>query len=77
MTTGRFTNLRDYIDALVAAHGSWRSCGKAIGVDGSYLFRLRNGEASNPSEEVLHKLGLRRVVIYEVIENREPVIDPD
>jgi transcriptional regulator with XRE-family HTH domain len=36
-----------------------------LGIDHTYLHRLRTGEKTEPSDEVLRKLGLRRVVTYE------------
>lgn len=49
---------------LVARHGSLRKAGRVLGITGQYLYRLQAGEKLNPSEAVLRKLGLRRVVSY-------------
>ena len=32
--------------------------------DGAYLHRLANGSKTSPSEDVIKKLGLRRIVSY-------------
>jgi hypothetical protein len=47
---------------IVVEHGSTRKAADAIGVDHAYLHRLANGECDNPSDEVLAKLGLRKIV---------------
>ena len=57
--------LRARIDELVARHGSLRAAARVLQMDHVYLYRLRNGEKENPSDEMLRKLGLRRVVTYE------------
>jgi hypothetical protein len=49
---------------LVKRHGSLRKAGRVVGLTGQYLYRLQVGEKTNPSEAVLRKLGLRRVVAY-------------
>jgi hypothetical protein len=52
------------IEAAEEEHGSLRSAAKALGIDPGYLSRLKNGEKTNPSDEVLAALGLERVVLY-------------
>lgn len=47
---------------IVVEHGSTRKAADAIGIDHAYLHRLANGECDNPSDEVLAKLGLRKIV---------------
>lgn len=68
-----FTMPQDPIDqrisALVKQHGSLRKAGRVVGLTGQYLYRLQVGEKKNPSEAVLRKLGLRRVISY-VLQNR-------
>jgi hypothetical protein len=49
---------------LVARHGSLRKAGRIVGLTGQYLYRLQVGEKTNPSDEVLRKLGLRRNITY-------------
>lgn len=53
------------VEAVIAEHGGARKAGRALGVDFAYLLRLKSGEKSNPTEEMLKKLRLRRVVTYE------------
>ena len=36
-------------------------------IDAGYLSRLRSGDKMNPEKDKLRRLGLRRVVIYEVL----------
>ena len=52
------------IEAAEEVHGSLRAAAKALDVDHGYLSRLKNGDKSNPSDELLAKLGLERLVIY-------------
>lgn len=49
---------------LVDRHGSLRNVGKILSIDHAYLKRLRDGDKVNPSETVLKKLGLKRIVTY-------------
>ncbi len=51
------------IDLLTAKHGGLRPAARFLGIDPSYLCRLRSGAKSNPSGTLLRKLGLRRVVV--------------
>ena len=59
--------LRDRIDWFVAVHLSLRRAARALRVDVGYLSRLRNGKMANPSDSLLRKLGLERVVSYRVL----------
>jgi DNA-binding transcriptional regulator YdaS (Cro superfamily) len=65
MTT---TTLAKHIDRLVKVHGGLRAAAGAIGVQPSYLSRLRSGKQKSPSEDALSKLGLKRTVIYTAIQ---------
>jgi transcriptional regulator with XRE-family HTH domain len=56
--------LQERIDDLCKTHGSLRKAAKAVDVDFGYLSDLRSGDKTNPSLDVLEKLGLRRVVHY-------------
>jgi len=51
----------NYLDGL---YGGLRSAARVTGIDVGYLKRLRDGEKTNPSEETLNKLGLRKQVAY-------------
>jgi transcriptional regulator with XRE-family HTH domain len=58
-------NLPDYIELhLLRMQCSLRELAANLCIDAGYLSRLRSGEKTEPSEEVLRKLGLRRVVYY-------------
>lgn len=52
------------IERLVKQHGGLRRAAEAVGINAPYLCRLRYGERKNPSERVLKKLGIKRVVSY-------------
>jgi ferredoxin-fold anticodon binding domain-containing protein len=54
------------ISMLVDRHGSLRNVGKILGIDHAYLCRLQAGDKVNPSDAVLKKLGLQRVVTYKL-----------
>lgn len=49
---------------LSKKHGSMRAVAKVLGIDHGYLSRLQAGKKLNPSDVVLKKLGLRRVVQF-------------
>lgn len=57
--------LQNRVIELIEAHGSVRAAAAEIEVDYTYLYRLSKGERKEPSEDVLKKLCLRRVVSYE------------
>lgn len=52
------------IEALEKKHGGLRAAARVLGIDPGYLFRLKNSEKMNPSDEVLKALGLERVTFY-------------
>lgn len=52
------------IKELVAEHDGLRAAARYLKCDPSYLLRLHDGEKTNPSEAILKKLGLKKVVIY-------------
>lgn len=54
--------LRQRIMELVEQHDSLRAAAKVLGVDAGYLCCLRDGKKTNPSEALLKKLKLRRIV---------------
>lgn len=58
-------DLQRRVSDLCQQAGGVRAAAKALGIDFGYLSRLANGTKTNPSDEVLRKLGLRRVVTYE------------
>lgn len=49
---------------LCAKHGGLRAAARAIGLSAPYLLRLRDAEKTNPSDETLRKLGVRKEVRY-------------
>lgn len=57
--------LQQRIAELVEQHGSLRAAAPAMGVSHVYLHRLGTGEMSNPSDELLSKLRLRRTIVDE------------
>lgn len=63
--------LSKQIDALVQQHGSLRAVSRVTGISVGYLCRLRSGEKTNPEEDKLRKLGLRRVVIFELLKGKQ------
>ena len=56
--------LAERIQALVAEHDGLRAAARYLQCDPAYLLRLHDGEKTNPSEAILKKLGLKRVVTY-------------
>lgn len=64
----RWVTLADRIDELVKTHGSLRAAALSTGIDVGYLSRLRAGEKANPEKAKLKALGLKRVVVYHILE---------
>jgi hypothetical protein len=56
--------IADRIDELAQQHGGLRAAAREVDCDAAYLYRLRRSEKSAPSDKVLAKLGLKRVVTY-------------
>jgi hypothetical protein len=54
------TKIQRAAAALIDRHGTLRAAEAATGISYSYLARLRDGSKTNPSGEVLRKLGFRR-----------------
>lgn len=63
-TPARQATLPEHIDRIAAVFGSLRKMSEALEIDVGYLSRLRSGEKSDPSDEVLATLGLRKTVTY-------------
>jgi hypothetical protein len=63
--------LQERIEQLVERHGSLRAAARVTEIDASYLSRLRSGEKANPEKAKLRRLGVRRVVTYELISRTE------
>ena len=56
--------LQERVRELEQQHGGLRAAARAIQIEPSYLCRLGTGEKAQPSEAILRRLGLRRVVTY-------------
>lgn len=56
--------LRLHAQDLIAQYGSVRKAGDALGIDHTYLYRIAAGEKEWPSDDVLLRMGLERVVTY-------------
>lgn len=52
------------IKKLIRKHGSLRELSRNTGVDAGYLSHLKNGSKTEPSPEILRKLGLKKSVQY-------------
>jgi len=52
------------VRVIVNRHGGVRRCARVTGIDKAYLSRMMNGSKVNPSEKVLQKLGLEKVMVY-------------
>ena len=58
------TSVAQRIQELVELHGTVRDVANHLGVNAIYLQRLANDSKASPSEDVLKKLGLQRIVYY-------------
>lgn len=56
--------LQERIAELAAQHGDIRAAARVLKMDHAYLYRLSTGEKTNPGDDLLRKLKLRRVVSY-------------
>lgn len=56
--------LRQRIQELAKQHSSLRAAARVLEIDHVYLWRLQQGNKTEPGEEILRKLSLRRVVNY-------------
>lgn len=63
--------VRKRIERLERCHKGLRPLARDRGLDASYLFRLKNSERINPSDEVLSALGLERVTYYRLKDGNE------
>lgn len=63
--------LPDRIAYLIVKHGSLRAVALILGIDHVYLSRLASGEKSNAGEKILRRMGLRKVVTYELKESKK------
>jgi hypothetical protein len=60
---------------LVERHGGVRAAARVIKVNYAYLSRLRSGEKTNPTDAVLRKLGLRKIVVYAPIKPMRTMLE--
>ncbi len=56
------------VEDLQVHHGSIRSVARVLSLDSAYLCRLLSGEKVNPSDVVLRKLKIKKIVDYEIID---------
>lgn len=62
--TPRTITLADQVREIVKLYGGLRTAARALDIEAGYMSRMANGKKLNPGDEVLEKLGLRRVVTY-------------
>jgi len=62
---GPVCTLSRRVHELVGLYGGLRKAAVQVGLSPGYLSRLRAGTKTDPSSEVLDRLGLKRVVHYE------------
>lgn len=65
--------LADAVNRVIAQYGNPRKAGEALSMCPTYLWRLAKGDKSNPKDEQLTRLGLKRVVTYEFINDTPPL----
>jgi hypothetical protein len=56
--------LRQRVQAVIEQHGGIRPAARALKMDAAYLQRLAFGGKQNPSDAVLRKFGMKRVVTF-------------
>lgn len=65
--TTRAMSLPARIAELTAEHGSMRAVGQELATDVSYISRMAAGLRNDPNDELLQRMGLRKVVSFERI----------
>jgi hypothetical protein len=63
------TKIQEAAERLIKRHGSLRKAEAATGINYAYLQRLAKDERSDPSDDTLAKLGLRKRVSYSWVRN--------
>jgi len=63
-TMSKVVTIQTRCRELVEQHGGVRKAARALDMDPGYFLRLADGNKSSPSDEILRKLGLVRVVTY-------------
>lgn len=71
----RAISIKEAVNALVERHGGVRPAARAVQINYAYLSRLRSGEKTNPTDAVLRKLGLRKIVVYAPIKPVRTVLE--
>jgi hypothetical protein len=58
------------IQSCIATHGSLTAAARHLGLNKSYLSRLRSGVLQNPSQDLCRQLGVQRVISYPPLEGQ-------
>lgn len=66
MQKPKLTLLQRTATTFIDLYGNVRNAGAKLKISHPYLYRLKTGEQSNPSDEVLDKLGLERIPGLEI-----------
>jgi hypothetical protein len=61
------SEIKKAVEKVITRHGGLRAASRALGIQASYLCRLRHGSKSNPSDKILRKLGLTKSIEYEMV----------
>ena len=66
-------SIREEIERLEKRYGSLRAVARELEINHVYLHRLKYGEKNNPSDDILRKLGLYKIVssitYYRILES--------
>ena len=52
---------------LIKEYGGLRRAARLLDIDPAYLWRLSRGKKRNPSGYILAKLGLKKMITYELV----------
>jgi hypothetical protein len=55
------TPLQRRLEAFIKEHNGVQAAAAALGVNRTYLWKLRHGRHTTPSDKLLEKLGFKRV----------------
>ncbi len=60
-----YVSIPQRLEELTAVHGSLNGVAEALSIDKGYLNRLYHLDKVNPGRQILRRLGLKKVTLYQ------------